>query len=174
MTARAGGRRSEAGFTLVELMIAVGILGVGLAFAVNAFLGGWQLWKRTFDDLLLQSKARRVMGIVTQALREAKPGTLTLSSPSGMYSRVDFVDGRGRGWAFKKTAWKADYVMRTADGVTTTTNFLTDNVAFLSFTFPSFQDRGMIDVGITLSSTPYTRARKLVVQLSERVMFRNP
>ncbi len=164
--------QGEAGFTLVELMIAMAVLGVGLAFAVNSFLNGWQLWKRTFDELVLQSRARRALALVTQALREATPGSVKLSSPAGKFSRIEFTDIRGRGWAFYRSGWKAQAVVTT--GATTATTFLAENVAMLSFMYPSFQDTGLIDVGICLSATPYAKANHVVVQLSERVMLRNP
>lgn len=167
--------------------MALAILAVGTAFITNMYLNGYRLWKRSFDELLMQQAARRTMGHIVQALREGSPGTVQISTPAGMpkFSQISFQDGRGRGWIFRQrykgrdvvasaTVYAAEMVMRTSAGASATT-FLAEYVSSLSFVYPSFQDTRLIDVGITMQRTSYRPgAVPTTVQLVERVRMRNP
>jgi prepilin-type N-terminal cleavage/methylation domain-containing protein len=180
-------RRADAGFTLTEVMIAVALLGVGLAFITNMFLNGYKLWKRSFDEMLLQRSARNSMNFITQALRGASPGSVRISTPANMplFSEIRFTDEKKNGWWFYQkmrgysvregaTLYDAGYWTVLPGGVSTT-GFLADHVESLSFVYPSFQDVRLIDVGITMRQMPYRDApRPLVMQLVERVLMRNP
>src|SRR5947207_15899180 len=86
-------KRQEAGFTLIELMIAVALLGVGMAFMTNTFLKGWELWKRNYTDLLLQRQGRMAMEQIVQGLRQAEPSTIVIDSLAGepKFSRISFT-----------------------------------------------------------------------------------
>ncbi len=177
----------ETGFTLIEVMIAVALLGVGLSFITQMFLGGYRLWKRSFDELIIQRQARTGLSFITQALREAAPGTVKISTPAGMpmFSEIQFKDGRDRNWWFHQklrqydskmgtTIYEVDYWMNTGTGAGTT-QFLADHVDAISFVYPSFQDTRLIDVGITMRVLPYRNvAVPVVIQLVERVLMRNP
>lgn len=184
----------DRGFTLVELMMAVAILGIGTAFITSMFLNGYRAWKRSFDEMLLQQGARRSMAIITRALREGSPGSVQISTPAGMpqFSQIAFRDGRGKGWIFRQrmkgtdpvasaSVFLIEYVVSTADwpssppGVISATMFLADDVSMLSFVYPSFQNGRLIDVGITMRKLPYRNGSgPVTVQLVERVLLRNP
>lgn len=166
----------ERGFTLIELMIAIALLGIGLAFITNMFLNGWRLWKRSYDELLLQRDTRDTMALMTRALREGKPGSIAIDSIGGnpLYSRIVFQDGRGQSWLFRQNGSVAEYVLTTAQGVSST-NFLMRNVTVLNFTFPNYRDFTLVDVSLVASKKPYSDARQpILIELVERVMLRNP
>src|SRR6185503_15430525 len=79
----AGRATGERGFTLIELMIAVALLGVGMAFITNMFLNGWRLWKRSYDELNIQRNTRDAVALITRSLREASAATVSISTPAG-------------------------------------------------------------------------------------------
>jgi len=180
-------RRSESGFTMTELMIAVAMLGIIGGIWVNVFIGGWRTWQRNFKELTAQQSARRAMAIMVQAIREGRPGSVIISKPTNgpNFSQIAFTDGRWRNWIFRQNGTRLMTVMPLvpmSNGqpipngpVASTTDFLAGDVQAVFFTFPSFSDTGLVDVGLTIRVFPYPQAANpIVVQLVERVMLRNP
>ena len=171
-------RPGESGFTMTELMIAVAILGIGMGWITQLFMLGWQNWKANFDQLTAQQAARRSMAIMVQALREGRPGSVVIDKPANgpSFSRVAFTDGRWRNWVFWQDGSKLYALMPLTQGPNaSTTQFLADDVQAVTFGFPTYADRGLVDVALTLRKWPYTGARSATfVQLVERVMLRNP
>jgi len=169
--------RTESGFTMVELMIAVALLGIVLSWIVSLFMIGWKNWKVNFDTLTAQQGARRAMSIMVQAIREGRTGAVVIDKPANgpNFSRITFTDGRWRGWVFYQNGSKLMGVVPLVQGPNaSTTQFLADNVQAVFFTFPSFSDQGLIDVGLTIRKYPFQGAnRPVVIQLVERVMLRN-
>jgi len=167
--------RSQSGFTLTELMIAVALLGMGLGFVTTLFMKTWQLWKRSYDELTMQRDARAAVVIMARAIREASPGSVAIDANAGdpAYSRINFTDGRGKAWSFWQKGNRIFYFTTLANGASAT-SFLASDVATLTFIYPNFQDVGLIDVAITCRKIPFARANPIVVQLVERVMMRNP
>jgi prepilin-type N-terminal cleavage/methylation domain-containing protein len=177
-----GARLRQSGFTLTEVMMSVALLGIGFGFVVAIFMKHWELWKQSFDELMMQRAARQAVIQMTMALREASPGTVVIDSITGNpnYSRIAFTDGRGKPWSFWQKSGRIEGygTNRTkAMGGTeiSVTKFLAGDVATLTFIYPNFQDVTLIDVAVTCQKTPYARAVKpIVVQMVERVMLRNP
>jgi len=170
--------RSESGFTMTELMIAVAILGIGMGVWVDLFLKTWQNWKRNFDEMSAQQGARRSMAIMVQAIREGRPGSvvITKAANGGNFSQISFTDGRWRGWVFRQDGARLMAVVPLVEGPNpSTTQFLAENVQSVYFTFPSFADMSLVEVGLTIRKWPYQNApNPIVIQLVERVMLRNP
>jgi hypothetical protein len=98
------------------------------------------------------------------------------------YSQIAFTDGRSRGWVFTQVQKGVEQgrnvyaikSLRSPPGGASTTDFMAEYVETLSFVYPSLQDTGMIDVGISMKKTPYAQAMPIFIQLVERVMIRNP
>ncbi len=168
--------RPERGFTLVELLMAIALLGVGTAWIVMLFMKTWELWKRNFEELLLQRDARSAMTTMVQGLREAKTGSVQITKAANgtNFSQINFIDGRGRSWNIRQEGAKVLALMPQSNGISSTM-YLADNVQALYFIYPNFADMGLVDVGLTLRKAPYQHTPKvIVVQLVERVMLRNP
>jgi len=169
------GRKGQAGFTIVELLIALAIMSVGIGIVALQFRTMWDLWKKNWTELLLQRGARMTLEQMAQGLRQAKPGTVTIDSLAGEpnYSRVAFTHVKEQAWQFYKQGDRV-YVVRPRLGTTIfQTDSLTERVEALQFTYPSFQDTALLDIGITLSQTAY-RDHIVRLQLTQRVEMRNP
>jgi prepilin-type N-terminal cleavage/methylation domain-containing protein len=64
------GRSGESGFTLMEVIVALGILGVALFALMGAFFGGMNM----FDDV---RESQRQVDLLERALSEAEVGVMT-------------------------------------------------------------------------------------------------
>jgi len=183
MIRRRAGRAAagERGFTLVELMIAVALLGIGTTFMTMLFLKSFQNWKWNFDSLILQRNMRLSMSTVTKALREAKPGTVVISTPTWggvpapKWSSIAFLDGRSQRWCIYQKGVSVYMVIPGQNGLSATSTVASD-IDALSFVYPSFQDLSLIAVGITGRKLTVLRnsPAPVIFQLVERVMLRNP
>jgi len=170
-------RSPESGMTLTELMIAVILLGIGMGWIVTMFLQGWNLWKRNFDELILQRNTRLCMKRIVQATREAQAGTIVISKAANgpPYSEIAFIDGRKHYWIFRQNGAKVTVLMPLASGISTTQILISGGVQSLTFAFPNLSTKSLVDVALTARTKPYQKAVvPIVIQLAERVMVRNP
>jgi len=67
---RRGSRRARAGFTLSEIMIAMGVIVVGLGMAAGAFHAGIKKHKTTVDDILRTMIGENALAIARVRLHE--------------------------------------------------------------------------------------------------------
>jgi Tfp pilus assembly protein PilW len=179
MSARRAGRApgGEGGFTLIEVFITVILLGIGTAVFTRVFIGGYRNWKKSFDTLILQRNSRLAMATITRALREASPGTVSITTPSGMpmFSNISFTDGRGNNWAFWQKGSRIYMGSPPPAGVASATSMLASDIDALSFTYPSFQQTNLIQIGILGRKIPYQGSESpIIVQLVEQTFLRNP
>ena len=73
-------RPDRAGFTLIEIMVAIAILGMGLLVLLDAHYGALKLFSDTRDEVLMQGFLERVLG---QAEISVLAGTLSGSGDFG-------------------------------------------------------------------------------------------
>ncbi len=85
------GASRQAGMTLVEMLIALGILGVIIAFASSGIVQALMVNRLQQDATNTQSKLRRVTEIVTQDLRSAVLGTLVDFPADAGHRSVSFL-----------------------------------------------------------------------------------
>ncbi|HEY5094277.1 MAG TPA: prepilin-type N-terminal cleavage/methylation domain-containing protein [Candidatus Eremiobacteraceae bacterium] len=78
------GRTKARGFTLIELMVAMSILGLVMTLAVAEFTQAWKHYSKTTVDITGETQARAAMALVTQSLRQAAmpAGTAAISPVS--------------------------------------------------------------------------------------------
>ena len=77
-TVTAGRRRGRQGFTLAEIMIALGVMGVALGMAAAAFHAGIQSHSSSVSDVLRSLISDNALAIVKARLRHARaPADLT-------------------------------------------------------------------------------------------------
>lgn len=174
-----GKDESESGFTLMELLITIGIMSIVLLTVTKMFLGTWRLWKSNWTELRVQQGARTALERIALGLRHARPGSVTIDSGVGEanYSRITFTHVNNETWQVYKEGWRLYVDLRSDPAVSGTISFLTDGVEAMQFAYPSFQDTSLVDIGITVSATPYQvrgTDKVIRVQLTQRVRLRNP
>jgi prepilin-type N-terminal cleavage/methylation domain-containing protein len=69
------GRTKARGFTLIELMVAMSILGLVMTLAVAEFTQAWKHYSKTTVDITAETQTRAAMALVTQELRQAAQPT---------------------------------------------------------------------------------------------------
>jgi len=78
--------RRRRGFTLTEIMIAMGVLGVGMAMVAGGLHAGIQTHMRTIDDIMRQLIGDNSLAIVQASIRHS-PG-------NGVTEQYQALDGR--------------------------------------------------------------------------------
>jgi len=175
-----GRDRNEAGFTLVELLMAMAMISIIVGVTALLFTKSWELWKSAWTEMRVQQSARQVLERMAYEIRHARPGSVKIDSLTGEanYSRIRFRHVGTQRWTFYKQGYRL-YSGRTSTtlgaGVdwTSTTTFMADGVEALQFMFTNFQDVSVLDVGVTISQTSY-QGRLKRQQLTQRVSMRNP
>lgn len=74
-----GGRRDESGATLVELSVALGLLGILLVAALGSFGTGWRRSADLDRETVRQAEAREALDVLVADLRQAFTGDPALS-----------------------------------------------------------------------------------------------
>lgn len=171
------GGAGEAGFTLVELLIAMALISISAGIVALQFTKSWELWRRNWTDMQVQRRARTALEQIAYELRHARPSSLRISALPGepKYSRIRFDHVNTQKWEFYKKGFRL-YSIRTSTTPATyfsTTNFVVDGVEGLQFMLVDFRDLTVLDVGVTVSETAF-RDRVVRQQLTQRVKLRNP
>ncbi len=71
------GKRGRRGFTLTEIMIAMGVLAVGMAMVAGALHAGIQTHIRTIDDIMRQLIGDNTLAIVQASMRHSDNNGVT-------------------------------------------------------------------------------------------------
>ncbi len=157
------------GFTFTEVLITVAILGVLAMSAPTLLTQVNRLFILGRAKLELQQEARAAMYIITRELRQAQSDTMIIDQVTGQpyYSRLRFTKAQGD----SITLYQSGKSLIHQDGVQYST--MTQNVAYLSFTFPRSDDMTIVSVAITLQKQIYGGAIKALHMASEKVRVMN-
>lgn len=162
--------RSQKGFTLIEIMITVAILGVIASIAPDMFVKFYDFFFLSEARTVIQRDTRAALDLMNRNLRQATETSITIDSATGQppYSRVRFTK-------YGETTQRAYYqqgsqLMETAG---TATKKVCDNLRYLSFTFPKSDDLGIISVSMTLEKIASKGQRKAIHVAIEKVRVMN-
>ena len=89
--------RKTSGITLVELLIALGIFATVLALSSQGIISGLESQRKQEATAAIQSKLRRVNDVVTQQLRSAVFGGITVTPYESGNSSISFALLNGSG-----------------------------------------------------------------------------
>ncbi|MCP4650550.1 MAG: type II secretion system protein [PVC group bacterium] len=78
------------GFTLIELMIGVGIFVMMTVTVYTVMTGGRRAWVTSEAQIDVHDSARRIMQTLTEEIAEAAPGYLTITNISSNEDRIIF------------------------------------------------------------------------------------
>ncbi|WP_258306311.1 type IV pilin protein [Halomonas sp. A11-A] len=88
-----GSTRRSAGFTLIELMIAVAVIGILAAIAIPSYQGYVERSRLSDGQAGLMQAAGEMERCYTQNYEYQEACLQTTSSPEGVYPKIGFLDG---------------------------------------------------------------------------------
>jgi len=161
--------RKNGGLTLMEMVITVAIIGIIAMAAPQVITQATKVFVLGRTKLQLQSEARAAMYVITRELRQAQSNRIVIDQINGQpyYSRISFPKSTGVSVTIAQTG--SSLIL--TEGATT--NTLSQNLTFLSFTFPRTDDMTIVSVAITLQQQIYGGAFKALHMASERVRVMN-
>jgi prepilin-type N-terminal cleavage/methylation domain-containing protein len=121
--------KNQKGFSLIEMMVVVAILGIIVLALVTFFTGGVKSWVSGQSQLKAQREARQAIDRMVREIREGKNIINVLPDISDADTIVVFIPDLG-----SKPAYKATYDL-SGTTVQRNTNPLIDNVQSLVFTY---------------------------------------
>jgi len=161
--------RNTHGVTLMEILMVVAIIGIVAMIAPPMISQTAKVFVLSKAKLELQREARAATYVITRELRQAQSNTIIIDQASGQpyYSRIQFIDIQG---ASVTIAQKGTSLLLTK-GIDVTT--LTNNLAYMSFTFPRSDDMTIVSVALTLQEQIYNGLYKALHMASEKVRVMN-
>jgi type IV fimbrial biogenesis protein FimU len=108
-------RRREAGFSVVEMLVVIAIMGIFITFAGPAFTQSYRAYKvrSAAQELTLAMRAVRQVAVTTRAA-----SSLVVDTAARSYSWID-VKGRTRVWQLPANV---DFISATPSTITFATN----------------------------------------------------
>ena len=185
---------NQRGFTMIELMIAVGLIGIVLSGLYQIYSLGWKMFTTGSVQIQLQQTARNAMDEMIGEVRQAKLSTVVISDylVNLPFSCITFTDRRnytvsygavlGTDPSIKGRGIKMDggyaFIRRVVPlSVTANTAIATDllcrNVQSVLFTYPQGSDKNTVLCSLTLYKKTYNGMFR-TVQLKEVVQMMNP
>ena len=157
------------GFTLTELMLTVAILGIVGGMAAPLMMQMTNFWRLTTARNTIQRDVRGTLDIINRFARQAQSATLVIDAASGQppCSRVTFTSIQGNAVSLYQSG-KNLYM--SLDGRVTR---LTENLAYISFTYPRSDDVTLLSVSITIQAPTYLGGRKALQLSIQKVRIMN-
>lgn len=162
------------GFTVIELMIVVALLGIILSLGPNLLLNIFRFWRMQIARVDVNQNARKSLELVNKTVRQASASTIIVSNRSNQppYSWIQFTVDKGTGpivgrYGFFQEGKNLQYMK---DGSTST---LADNLRYLAFTYPQSDDVDILAVAMTFEESTYAGQTKALQLSIEKVRVMN-
>ncbi len=158
--------RSKAGFTLIEVMITIAILGTISAISAPLFLQAQRFFILTKARTDLQQEARGIMYVITRELHQAQSNSIRISRASNLqpyYSKITFTKQQGTTMTFLQSGNLLQQQSQT----------ISKNLRYIAFSFPRSDDMTIVSVSMTLQVNIYEGKIKALHMASEKVRVMN-
>src|SRR5258708_3298359 len=159
-------RTSQKGFTLIELMIAVAVMGL-LALVVGKLVSaGMQYWFETYAQITTQQKVRVARDYVLNNLRYATITSVMISKSNTAEpnsSMVSFVDVYGNTQSYYQQ--NGDLLVndwRLGKPSAQTSKLISHDLQQFSVYYPNQKDFSHIDFSLYVKKWPYNTAQKQI------------
>ncbi len=166
-------RKSRKGYTLMEMMMVVAILGIVITTAAPLMYQTTNFWKLTSARFAIQRDVRTSIDLINRFTRQAQSATVVVDSASGQppASRITFsvVNSTGAtvSVSFYQTGKKL-YMNNNGN-----VSKLSDNLAYIAFTYPKSDDISIISVAMTMQSPTYKGGKKALQLSIQKVRIMN-
>lgn len=156
-------RRS--GYTLMELMMTVAILGVVVTIGSPLMYQATNFWRLTSARYAIQRDVRTSIDMINRFTRQAQSATVVIDRLSGQppASRITYQYTNASGNNVTMSFYQAGKKLYMSNNGSVT--MLSDNLAYIAFTYPRTDDISIISVAMTMQSPTY-RGGKKALQLS--------
>ncbi len=171
----ARGRSTSAGFTLIEVMLVVGIIGVLFTLTPQIFIQINRFITVSQTKMDLQREARATLSIMNRSLRQAAISSVLVdraSSTQPYCSRISFTRVDGVGLTFFQDNTRLVMITR-HPGLPAATKTISENLRYLAFVPPRSEDLSIISVSLTLEKAIQEGRAKSLHMASEKVMVMN-
>ena len=159
-------KKNKNGFSIIELMVVVVILGLIILGLVSIFSGGVRSWISGESQLKAQRNARQAMDYMVRELRLSE--RVIISHDHTIKTSIPDLNGTGDPGYHVTYYLDGDSVKREIEiGGSSTTNILIDDVLNLDFTYPKSSRANIL---LQIDADHDNRAD---ISLSTAVDFRN-
>jgi prepilin-type N-terminal cleavage/methylation domain-containing protein len=162
----------EKGFTLIELMVVVALLGILGYGIVKFFTGTFRVWWQTGQQINAQQKARTAMDEMTRFIRQASPATIVVGAQAGedANTMITFTHIDGRQISYYKSG---DSLKRVVGG--TTTDIIPEDLVSVYFVLDSTSSPTCVDISTLTVQTPVIGGERGSITFPrKRIFLRNP
>lgn len=167
-------KKKRTGFTLMELMIVVGIMGVLVLAAPKTFIRVYQFVQLMMAKVEIQKNARGALANINRDLRQAVASSITVDSVSGMppHSRITFDKYNSAGGIDQVSYFQNGNRLYQATGGGTG-KMIADNLRYIAFTYPRTDDDTILSISITFEKATYEGGTKALQMAVEKVRIMN-
>ncbi|MBU2530904.1 MAG: prepilin-type N-terminal cleavage/methylation domain-containing protein [Elusimicrobia bacterium] len=167
-------KKRKSGYTLMELMIVVAIMGILFLAAPRIFKNAFRFVRLSFARAEIQKNARGSLGNINRELRQAVASSIVIDQATGMppHSRITFTryrpDGTTRQISYYQSGKKLYLSADGADG-----KMIADSLKYIAFSYPKTDDDSIVSVSLTFEKATYEGASKALQMAIEKVRIMN-
>jgi prepilin-type N-terminal cleavage/methylation domain-containing protein len=133
---------AQQGVTMIELLIAVVVLGLLTAVLGRLTMAGMESWNSGFAQLMMQRKTHYARDVFIRNLRNASASTIAISrtnTAQPYFSMVTFIDGEGNTHQYYQEEKSLIVTISKANKVNREV-LLMNNLESLKFYYPNEKD----------------------------------
>jgi prepilin-type N-terminal cleavage/methylation domain-containing protein len=167
-------KKIKPGYTLMELMIVVAIMGILLLAAPKIFKNAFRFVRLSFARAEIQKNARGSLGNINRELRQAIASSIVIDQATDMppHSRITFTryrpDGSTREVSYYQNGKKLYLSIDGSDG-----RMVADELKYIAFSYPKTDDDSIVSVSLTFEKATYEGASKALQMAVEKVRIMN-
>jgi prepilin-type N-terminal cleavage/methylation domain-containing protein len=163
-----GLKRKNKAMTIVELMMAIAVMGVIMGMGSAVLMQGFKMWRQNLVQVEVQRDTRNVMSVIERNVRQAEDTSIAISRNSSSdpyFSKITFEKNRGTFTATTSIYQTGTDIYMTEDNKG---NFhLGRNARSLNFVSVESGDASIISIGLCLEKSSFggrSRASHLAIQ----------
>lgn len=177
---------NDRGITIIEALMVMAVIGFIMSLIATLAYFGVTAWQKQSTRLQLESQAQSFMYILTEKLRQAQPGTVSISNYSGemneslitftMVGQTNPVSiylktTTGTGGAEDRKIWM--FEPSSTGTYLPGGQMLASNVISLYFTYPSSSDSQRVIASISLQKYPLKNKAPVTYADQETIYIRD-
>jgi prepilin-type N-terminal cleavage/methylation domain-containing protein len=162
-------RRSR-GYTLVEAMIVVSILGILVAMGTGLFLRMYQFFNQMDARTDVQRELRVALDNINHSVRQASAATIYVDEATNQppYSQISFITVDGSTVSYSQIGNSL------VQSVNRNKTVLTQNLQYIAFSYPQTDINTVLSISMTLQKKTYSGRSTALQMAISKVRVMNP